>query len=259
VSTFDDALAALAALCELEDLPAAGDWSVDRWEMSPEAVEKLVALYVSTLVPISAELGDELEEDGINLAALLLDEDAAADVITRSDMTELAAVAGAVKSMGLDMQLTVVPNVPKGSRSGSHPGIDVLGASISQGELGDPLDDDEWLLIGSVKHTIADGSDMRYKLDRSLGLTLPYVTSQVRVLHGRLRERGLLRDRIFNLLADFPNGPHIRAMGVACSNAPHCEVFLGGLGGFSGAPFDHGHIRCIVIDSILELHERVSI
>jgi hypothetical protein len=252
-------LAALAALCDLEQLDPVGDWTVDRWVMSAEAIDRLVETYSDLLIPVDTELDDLLQEDGVDLTTLLLDEDHTADPITRSDMTELAATASAVRSHGLDLNASVLPNIPKGSRSQSGFGVDVLTTSVSPGPISSPLKDDEWLLICSVKHTVADGSDMRHKLDISLGLPLPYLTAQVRVLHGRMAERGDRLDRVFLTLADFPNGPHIRVIGAGCADKDHADQFLKSLGHFSGAPFDHGHVRCIEIAGMQELHERINV
>jgi hypothetical protein len=257
--TLRESLAALAGLCDLEQLDSVGDWTVDRWVMSAEAIVGLAEAYVDLLIPVGSDLEDLLRADGVDLTSLLLDEVGATDRITRSDMTELATAASAVRSHGLDIDAAVLPNVPKGSRSQSGPGIDVLATSVSQGPISTPLGSDEWLLICSVKHTIADGSDMRYKLDTSLQLRLPYLAAQVRILYGRIAERGIVLDRVFLTLEDFPNGPHIRALGAGCADAVCAGQFLASLGQFSGAPFDHGHVRCIEIEGMPELHERINV
>lgn len=249
-------LSELASMCSMENLEGVNGWAVDRWTLAPPAVDKLVETYSQLIYPVEAEIEDALTADGIDIRALLADEDAASDVITRSDMTELAVAASVLASESADPEHMLLPNVPKGGRGESASGIDVLAASVRQGKERGPLDDDEWLLIASVKHTIADGADMGRKLAASMRLTLPYLTAQVRVLHGRLQERGIALDRLYLVLNDFPDGPHIRLFVAGCADPPLAEKFLTSLAAFPHATSSSGHVRCIVIDALGELHER---
>jgi hypothetical protein len=99
---------------------------------------------------------------------------------------------------------------------------------------------------------------MRYKLDKSLNITFPYLAAQVRVLHGRIAERGVECDRIYLALADYPNGPNVHVLAAGCSDVGPAEAFVASLRHFKGSPFDHGHIRSVVIENIATLHERIN-
>jgi hypothetical protein len=254
-----DQLVALAEFCEFEELTQAGNWTVDRWHLSQDAIDKLAELYEELIQPASNQVEALLQADGVDLSSLLADEEHADDTLTRSDMTELAAAASAIASHDLNVEFAVLPNMPKGSRSASSQGIDVLATAFDPQNSDEPLTDYEWLLVCSVKHTVANGSDMRAKLDASLRITLPYLTAQVRVLHGRLVERGIESDRVYLFLGDFPDGSHLRILGVGCADADRSGQFLRSLARFKGAPFKGGHIRCLVIDGIERLHERIDI
>jgi hypothetical protein len=255
--SFESVMAELAGLCELEDLTPSNGWEIDRWVLSETAVDKLVELYGQLIFAAEEAIELALADDGIDLEVLLADEEHARDSLTRSDMTELAAAASAVASDDMKLVQSVMPNVPKGSRSQSSPGIDLLAAEFRSELADEELDDDEWMLVVSVKHTIADGVDMRSKLDSSLRITLPYLTAQTRVLKGRIEERGLDGGRLFLFLADFPDGPHLRVLAVGCSDSPHAKKFVASLKSLDGSPFSAGRVRSIEIEDIAELHERV--
>jgi hypothetical protein len=96
-----DALERLADQCRAEDLEEVSGWAMSQWDMAPAAVEELLSIYESLLVPsLEDEVLTRLEEDGVPLEELLLDEESANETVTRADLAELAASAWLVASEG---------------------------------------------------------------------------------------------------------------------------------------------------------------
>jgi hypothetical protein len=202
----------------------------------------------------------QLEDDGIDLGFLLREEERALDRITRSDLSEIAGAASMIAMDGIDPVLMNLPNVPKGTRAVSERGIDIVAARISEGDSDTELGSDERLLICSVKHTVADGRDMYQKLLGSLNeraLTRVYVTSQLRVLHGRLQERGLDADRIWLALRNFPDPRFVTLIGVAAADQPHSDEFASALSGLPEVQPGGHRITRLLIPGLMELPQDV--
>jgi hypothetical protein len=217
---------ALAQRTTIVGLADANGWHVDAWRMNDADVDASIRVYAAVLSggatdPVVALLADS----GLDLEALLLDEDQSKEEITRSDLTEMIAAASLVAVPGCAIDKMLMPNVPKMSRRKSDSGIDIFVADIREDASDDDdLSDDEYLTIASVKHTIDKStSGMRWKLAESLSskeLGAAYLTSQLRVLNARLQQSGLGRGpaaRVYLFLRDFPHPERIDlyAIGVA--------------------------------------------
>ena len=221
-----DEILALASRADIATLADVSGWHVDVWHLDNADVDASIDLYTAVLEggatdPVVALLADS----GLDLEALLLDDEKSREEITRSDMTELIAAASLVAEPGCDIDKMQMPNVPKMSRRKSDSGIDILVVDIREDAHDDEdLSDDEYLIIASVKHTIDDStSGMRRKLAESLSskeLGVGYLTSQLRVLNARLQQHGLRRGsaaRVYLFIRDFPHPERIYlyAIGVA--------------------------------------------
>jgi hypothetical protein len=221
-----DEILALAQGANIVALEDANGWHIDAWRLNDADVGASISLYAAVLSgdatdPVAALLA----ESGLDLEALLLDEEQSKQEITRSDLTELIAAASMVALPGCDTDKMLMPNVPKMSRRKSDSGIDIFVADIREDASDDSdLYDDEYLTIASVKHTIDDStSGMRWKLAESLSskeLGAAYLTSQLRVLNSNLQQSGLGRGsaaRVYLFIRDFPHPERIDlyAIGVA--------------------------------------------
>jgi len=251
-------LAALAALCAPEDRGAVRGWTIDRWKIDDEALEALLDVYEALLLGgLEAEIEASLEADGIDVSALLIDDDAARDVITRSDLTELAAAAAAVGADGWPQETMHLPNVPKGSRARSEVGIDVLAVRMDFESDEVELGPGEMLFIGSVKHTVEDPADCRYKLVRSVSpsdLTLPYVGQQLRVLSGHLMAKGIRARRVYLFLRGFPDGQRVAITITGAIDSTLEDEFFDQMANLPEADGIR-HCRHLVFDGLEDLHE----
>lgn len=203
---------------------AANGWTVEIWELDDDDVDAAIAVYAAVLGggatdPVIALLA----EQGIDLPTLLIDEAAAKDDITRSDLTELIAAATLLAVDGWSASELHMPNVPKMSRRKSDSGIDVFAVRLEDVAGGEELGPAEALELVSVKHTIDDSAaGMRWKLATSLSdreLSKAYVAQQLRVLSGHLRREGSTLEaaaRVYFFLRDFPKavGIHLVAAGI---------------------------------------------
>ena len=207
-------IVALAEHCVIVVGDDSNGWHVDAWRMDDDDVAGAVAVYAAVLGGgVTDPVVALLEEEGLDLEALLIDTKHGKDDITRSDLTELAAAASLVAAPGCDIDRMHMPNVPKMSRRKSDSGVDIFVAILSQDADLNELQADEGLTIVSVKHTIDDKSagGMRWKLADSLSnreLSIPYLASQLRVLNARMRQEGLAigpAARIYLFLRDFPD------------------------------------------------------
>lgn len=247
--------------CELASSPSVNGWSIDIWELSDTAVGALAEAYNALLhPPIAPEVLAQLEADKVPLDQLLTDGDHANDVITRSDMTELAAAAALVASDGAKIELMHLPNVPKGQRNISERGIDVMVAQLNSQNTSEDLLPDEHLIVCSVKHSVADAGDLRYKLSQSLSketLNIPYLTSQLRIFRGRLKERGISCDRILLVLTEAKREQHLHLMGVA---AVDIEMKAAMAAEMENLPVVElpARLRQLLIPRIADMHQRVS-
>jgi len=220
-----DEIVALAARCLIEQQHDVNGWHVDIWTMDDEDVDAAIAVYAAVLSggatdPVLALLA----EDGLDLNTYLYDEDQGKGDITRADVTELTAAASIVADPGCDIDLMHMPNVPKMSRRKSDSGFDIAIVNLKDQANADDLEVGERLDVVSVKHTIdSSAGGMRWKLVDSLSdreLSHAYITTQLRVLNGRLRQEGRTKEsaaRIYYFLRGFPNSPSVGlfAVGVA--------------------------------------------
>jgi hypothetical protein len=225
-----EAVLALARGCQIQRLSDVNGWHVDLWEMDEANVDAAVDAYNALLAggatPAVLAL---LNETGLDLNRYLV-EDESKEEITRADLTELTAAASLVAAPGCDVDTMQMPNVPKMARRKSDSGFDVS-AVILRDELAEDVDlqDGERLTIASVKHTVGGSAgSMRWKLVYSLSseLTHQYVTTQLRVLNGKLRREGRTKaaaSRIYYFIRDFPRPDIVNlfAIGVVDSDLKH--------------------------------------
>jgi hypothetical protein len=120
--------------------------------------------------------------------------------------------------------------------------------------------DGEVLHIGSVKHSIDDPADCRYKLVRSVSakdLTLPYVAQQLRVLSGRLESTGINGRRVYLFLQDFPDDDHVAITITGAVDVGRGDEFLEQM---EHLPHVVGARVCrhLLFDHIDDLHELVD-
>lgn len=221
----------------------------------------LAAAYSALLHPeIDPQVLAQLEVDDVPLEQLLTDADHANDTITRSDMTELAAAAALVAADGANIDLMHLPNVPKAQRNISERGIDIMVAQLNLQNTSGELLPEEYLVVCSVKHSIVDPGDLRYKLSTSLTketVNVPYLTSQLRSFRGRLRERGISCDRLLLTLSEAKRTQHLHLMGVAAVDVTMKEAMA--------AELDHlpvvdlpARLRQLLIPGIAGMHQAVS-
>ena len=254
-----EALDCLRPHCHVVQETPVNGWEVDCWCLSDDAIAALGAAYRLILQPssIDSDVVHALAIDGIDLGTILLDDERADDTITRSDMTELAGAVALAVVEGMTAENMHLPNVPKGQRNASTPGIDIVAAKLDEhGALG-VLGDDEFVLVCSVKHTIVDPADLRAKLARSTStetLSVAYLGSQLRLLDGKLALRGPTGGRVFLALKSGCPGRNLRVMGVAAVDAESeadLTTQLNNLPGVSG----WCTLRKCLVTEIHRLHE----
>ena len=222
-------VASPAATCHLVPSASIRGWNIDVWELSDESVAALATAYQRLLRPeaLGAVLA-MLDADGVNTRSIFFSEEGADEDnlarVTRADMLEIAAAASMLAGDGVPIETLVMPNVPKGSTRQSSPGIDVLASNLDPDGDPEELGPKDVIFIGSVKHTVANISQMRTKLADSVSerdLSVPYLTAQLRVYHGKLHDSGIAADRIFLLLKKSPilDPSHVRIIAVGALEA----------------------------------------
>jgi hypothetical protein len=205
-------LLALADRVIASEIGLVSGWVVDVWKLDDGDVAAGAEFYGAVLAGGATDaVADLLVIAGLDLPELLIDGEGREE-ITRSDFTELLGAATLVALDGWDADELLMPNVPKMSRRKSDSGIDVFAVRLSDSPGTLDLEPWETLGIASVKHTIdKSSSGMRYKLAESLGageLSVPYVTTQLRVLNAHLQEEGYTQQaaaRVYLFLRDFPD------------------------------------------------------
>ncbi len=263
----------LASLCVVVSQDPVSGWTLDTWELTFQDLDALVDLYHDLIVPdISSDVLSIIESAGVDLSALFYDEPPAdapekridnANRVTRADMVELAAAASLIAVEGLSTEMILMPNVPKGSRRQSAPGIDVMGVVLNPAADVRSFSDDEKVVICSVKHSLEDCGDLRRKLVDSLSdgqLSAPYILQQLRVLHGRLQERHIDAEKIFLILSFTPvsESSHVHLVGVgAVDITKRNEMDEESLNFPSLGPRAR-HLRRLFFPQISKLHERVA-
>ncbi len=253
----------LSRHCSTIDASHVNGWAVDTWELSSDAVTSLARLYRDLLrAPmLEAQVGSTLAADGINLDALLLGEEESNEVVTRADMTELAAAASLIAKEGAPIDRMHLPNVPKGSRRQSAPGIDVVVANVRV--AGDPttLEEGEYLIVCSVKHSLSDPGEVPRRVGQSLSksqLTLPYLVQQLRVVHGRLHEQGVDVARIYLSLVNFPEAPYVRFVGAGAVDTLHRRELSEGLKHLPAVNGGRRHFRQLLVPDLGTVHKQVA-
>jgi hypothetical protein len=259
---------ALANRCRVAQLDDVNGWQVDLWRMHANDVDVAIAIYAAVLKGEATDpIGALLEEEGIDLTALLADEGRGKDDVTRSDLTELTAAASLVAVPGCDVDLMHMPNVPKMSRRKSDSGIDIMVAALDdETEGSDGVHGSDHLTIASVKHTVSATSagGMRRSLGTSLSsaeLSAAYLAAQLRVLNARLRQEGMDRDRasrVYLFLRDFPDPGRVDlfAMGVV---APDLEAdLLHHITLLPETDRQNHTFRVILMPGLRDVHERCS-
>lgn len=252
-------LSQLAEACDTVAYPPIAGWTIDSWTLSPDAITRLRRVYVELINPtLEEELIAELRHGGIDVDELFSDAARARDVVTRADMTELAAGASLLEVERVPASHLELSNVPKRSRAASEHGLDCIGFLW----IGDDTDarwrSGEQLYLCSVKHTVADPDDLRAKLVESLEpkkLSHSYVLAELRVFVSRLDERGIRARRAYLALADYPNSTRITLMGIGAVGPAHNSAFLEGLRRLPPAHPARKHVRVLVIDGLDHLHE----
>lgn len=197
-------------------------WAVDLWEPSAEALSRLAEAYKKLISPVKREMERLLQADGVDLDVVFTPEGARVEETTRADAVELCAAGTAIAVEQVSLDLIHMPNVPKASRKYSSRGIDILAADVDTARAGHDLHDDERIIVYSVKHSVTNTDDLVRKLIASVSpkaLTQAYVFEQLRVLHGRLQERGYDLDRIFRVVGNFHTNPHVTIIAVGAASA----------------------------------------
>jgi hypothetical protein len=249
-------LLALAATCEVDSLGTVKGWVIDTWLLTAKALSALGQTYTALLRgDIDAEIKLALAARGVDVEQLF---SAAArrDVITRSDLTELLGAAAAISIDGWPLETMLLPNVPKGSRSRSESGIDILSVALQPAAADDNLTPDEALYIGSVKHTTSSPRDLRQKLNNSVtsDLSMPYLASQLRVFHGRLTERGLDARRVYLFLGD---DTHLVVAMIGAVDSASADEFKREMAALKPAP-PSGRCRHLLVPQLATLQNIVD-
>jgi hypothetical protein len=260
-----DEILHLATLCKSVDRQSIEEWHVDECHFSEIHVASLRDAYLAVLKGgVDSQIVAELRKLGVPIDELLVADDDARDLVTRSDAIEIAAIATLIELDDWPTDTLVAPNIPKMSRKKSDSGIDAIAVTLDpESSRSAPIADHEVLFLCSVKHTLVETTDaLRRDLLKSAStseLTAAYLAAQLRVFKGRLESEGM-RDasRVFLFIADFPNSPNVHIHAVAAVDAEKRADFRDQLERFlTTAPSESFHLRTILIASIATLHSRL--
>jgi hypothetical protein len=208
-----------------------------------------------------------LKADGVDTDQIFYDADKGESDqlarLTRSDMVEIAAAASMLAQEQVAPTNLVMPNVPKGSRGQSVAGIDILAVVLDPNGNPEHLESHEKLYIGSVKHTTGDMGDLRRKLVSSVSeqeLSFPYLAGQLRVLEGRLAERGISARRVFLLLRVSPllHPAHIRIVAVGAVDLSLKSKLARHSAQLGSSEPELRRLRWLLIEDIANLHKAVT-
>lgn len=179
-----------------------------QYTLTPKEVLTLTKAYEALLAPeLDQQVLKFLQAQGIPFHALGV-ASPGLPVITRSDATELLAAATLIATEQWDIDLIHMPNAPKQSRRKSESGLDVVELRLAPSGASHLAPTDR-LSIASVKHTIqSDTASCVWQLQKSIDedVSLPYLLTQLRMLHGQLIKSGHGRpsvDRVFLFLDEF--------------------------------------------------------
>jgi hypothetical protein len=220
------AISTLAATCVPVPATSVNGWDVDVWEMTAAEVDLAVNIYKAV---ISADVNPNdaifaaMKAQGVDIANVLTAPGTGLDMVTRSDIAELAAAASMVAIDGCAPDRMHMPNIPKMARRRSDSGVDIFDVDIVAGSTSPAIDPGEFLRIGSVKHlTTTNASGLRGHIAKSLSstdeLTPAYLGQQLRVLHGNLLKEGHSTtdaNRVLLFYLNFPKSSEVRLHGVA--------------------------------------------
>jgi hypothetical protein len=265
VSQVDAELSSLAEHCSIEKVDSVQGWDAEVWTLSSEAKEILLSVYKKLLVPFDEVYLEELSEWGVPVEALLFQGGEETDQLnrtTRADMTELAAAASLVARESVALPVLVTANVPKRSRRQSEPGIDVMGIVPDLSVESRPFADHDTLVLCSVKHTETDDmTDLRGKLENSIDemLNIYYLAPQLRVLHGKLNDRGIDAKRVMTLLRkdDLENPERVKVVGVASADVDHRRALERQMQRLANCSPSSRICRNVLITGLATLHEKV--
>lgn len=255
-------LTALAEASSVISLDSVQGWNVQRWDLTEEDVDLTVDAYRAIL---DGSLEDDLQQ---LLAELEVDElGPPADSeqharVMRADAIELVAAATVLAVEAASLDDLDMPNVPKMAGKKSDSGIDVVGVELTPGVTG-PIVDGERLLLISVKHTVDQyASSMRGKLEKSVSddFTVPYLHRQLLTLHGRMIQRGIVRemaDRVMYFLRDTLTHPHVRIICVAAAAPPPSCNLPDQPSQLAAVGMPDAHFRMLLVPNLESLHERL--
>ncbi len=256
-------ITALADTCELEEYEDVNSWTLDAWTLDQVQVDLAIDAYQAVLGGgASAEIKDLLTAEGIDLDALLKDGENSKDDITRSDVAELIAAASMIAVPGNHPENMYMPNIPTMSRRKSDSGVDIMILALGD-ELQDELLPDEQLTFVSVKHSVdpTSAQSVRYKIANSLSeteLSATYVTTQLRVLHGRLCEAGTdmeIADRVYYFLRGLPSSENVKLVGVGVVSPELEDDFLHQVTLLPEATGPSDRFRMVFVPELGTLHE----
>lgn len=224
------ALTSLSQFCEISENEPRNGWTIDVWELTDSSLASLDAVYKALIEPPElAGVIETLAADGVDLGAILFDAPGADPDnlarVTRADLLELAAAASMVAVERVSISTMVMPNVPKGSRKQSSPGIDILAVQLKKEGNPSQLEEGEFVYIGSVKHSTVGCADVRLDLDQSVSdesLSVAYLGHQLRVMHGALKQRDIDASRGF-LDSSFRPNFGLRSYKDYCSRWSRCR------------------------------------
>lgn len=258
-----DTLQGLANECVIESVEYINGWRVEIWDLTDEAKNKLVNSYRMVIFPDIGDVLNAITEEGIAISRIFLEPDAASPTITRADMVELLAAASMIAVDGAPLHTLMIACVPKASRGFSARGLDIASIHLVSNNIDDPISDGDILFIGSAKHSIAENEgDLRRKLVDSVSdtsLSVRYLGPQLRVLEGRLRQRGIDARRIYGFLRLIPllDSRHVRIVAVGAVDRDRKSQVRDQMRHLNNSEPLLRTMRLATVPSLSQLHELV--
>lgn len=241
-------------------------WNVDAWHTSQADVDRLLACYQALLAaglgaPGASVIEQMLARNGVQVRNLLYDRDHRDDVITRADISEIAAAVTLMAQDRWPLGTLHMPNVPKGARNTSDRGIDVMAASlIPSRSLADDFDVRERVFFASVKHSVLEKTtDVRSKLLKSVGteMTAAYAATQLRFYGGNLLKRGVPNpQRLLYALTGFPDPARVQVHAVAVIDTKRFADWTRRLQSLPATRAGVERIRVVLVDDLADLQDR---
>jgi len=259
-----DELIELAEGCLLTQQHVIKGWNVDAWYMTVEQVDLAIDAYAAVLAGgANGSVRALLDAEGIDVESLLVDPDHARESITRADVAELIAAASLIADPGHSPDDMYMPNIPMMSRRKSDSGIDILVLSLGEAPE-DELSVLDHLSFISVKHSVDEDSaqSVRWKLANSLSdseLTAAYAMTQLRVLNGRLRERGIaphIAERVYMFIRHLPSSEHLTLVAVAVVHPDLADNLIHQVESLPTADGPADNFRMVFVPDLRTLHTR---